>query len=81
MINLKNYLGKKVYIELEKKTDDLDPEEEDKTQGGSIFKTLDEVMESASEDDEFIEIEITRQFKTKNKCLKIEEIKVKKTNK
>ena len=75
MIDIKKYIGKKVYVELEKKTDDTDKTEEDRLQGGSIYKSLAEVMESASEEDEFIEIEISRQFKALNQCMDIVEIR------
>jgi hypothetical protein len=75
MIELKKYIGRKVYIELEAKLDDKDPEEEDKVQGGSIYKTIDEIMESASEGDEFIEIEISKQFKALNQCMQVCEIR------
>lgn len=74
MIDLTKYKNQKVYIELEKKTDDTDPEEEDKVQGGVIYKSLEEVMEVASEDDEFIEIEISSQYKAVNQCLGIVQI-------
>ena len=75
MIDIKKYIGKKVYVELEKKTDDTDKTEEDRLQGGSIYKSLAEVMESASEEDEFVEIEISRQFKALNQCMDIVEIR------
>lgn len=75
MIDINKYRNKKVYLQLESKIDDNDPEEEDKVEGGSIYRSLDEVMDVASEGDEYIEIEISKQFKTVDKCMAILEFK------
>ena len=73
--NEKELIGRKVYVELEKKSDDTDAEEEDKLQGGSIYKTIEEVLSSASDGDEYIEITIHKQFKAIDSCMHIVEIK------
>jgi hypothetical protein len=78
MIDINKYKDHKVYIALESKIDDNDVTEEDRVDGGAIYHSLDEVMESASEGDEFVEIEISKQFKAMNKCMTIVEIKDKK---
>lgn len=75
MINIKEYIGKKVYVELEKKSDDNDVTEEDKVQGGLIYKSFEDIMDVASEGDEFIEIQISKQFKTVNQCMAVVEVK------
>jgi len=69
MIDIKKYKGQKVYIELEKKLDDNDPEEEDKVEGGAIYKSIEEVMSVASDGDEFLEIEINGQYKAMDRCM------------
>ena len=75
MIDIKKYIGKKVYIELESKIDDKDETEDDRVQGGLIYLSLEDIMASANENDEYIEIEISKQYKALNMCMDVVEIK------
>lgn len=72
LTDIKKYLGKKVYVELEKRDEE---ESEDRVQGGAIYKSLEEVLETASENEEFIEIEISKQFRSVNQCMAVVEVK------
>lgn len=70
MIDLTKYLGKKVYIGISEGDEDILD-----SVSGDVLMSLDEVKESASEDDMFVEIEITKLFQAKNKVFDLEEIK------
>lgn len=67
--DLKEYIGQKLYIQLDNSTvtEPTDPV----TVQGDILLSLDEVLEVAEPDDQFIEITITKTFATLDKCVHI----------
>lgn len=73
MLDINNYIGKKVYIQIDTPTTPNEENEPDEVKG-EILMSIDDVLGTAEPEDEFIEVTITKSFVAIDKCLHLLEV-------